>query len=53
MFIPDFQYLDGFDVIVEGGNWEFNADSQLLEYSPGRIDSIQHIMIIPKGSQFV
>ncbi|MES0361638.1 MAG: hypothetical protein ABUK20_12030, partial [Anaerolineales bacterium] len=50
VFIPDFQYPHGFQVIAKGGDWDFNTDSQILSYSPMRSATTQHITIIPKDS---
>jgi hypothetical protein len=48
LFIPEFQYPQGFNVVASDGDWDFNADSQILEYSPMRNVRIHHITIIPK-----
>ena len=50
LFIPDFQYPLGFEVLASDGKWDFNPDSQILEYSPLRNTGLQHISIIPKDN---
>ena len=50
IFIPDFQYPHGFEVIAKDGHWEFEPDSQILTYSPMRNAATQQIRIIPRDS---
>jgi hypothetical protein len=51
LFIPDFQYPQGFEVAASAGNWDFNQDSQMLRYYPIQSDIVHNISIIPKNSQ--
>lgn len=49
LFVPEFQYPHGFELINSHGDWFFHPESQVLEYTPTGNEGPHYITIAPRS----